>query len=368
MVNKTYLHNTCRLCLIICLMFSARVEAGDYSVAPAEKGLWQQEFMAFGQVTARAESNITLPFSLKITRVEVEPGQTVPSGESLLYFDSPYLLKNLNAYQNSRKLLKLAKKRQQVIRQSAKEHTLTRRQVVGGEQSLVQQISEWERCWDRVRTDLMILNNDMAQAALDALLDKDDPAGVTAVVGVLRAPFGGTVINRPPQIGLWIKANTSLLEFEDLHRVYVTVAVPENHLSDWLNGETMIEKKKKIFKLKRLTGEPGIDLRSGMRLLMFTVDNPEIMLRDGEWIWVRHQSPEEQVVWIPAEAVVGRNNKTWCIIYKDQKYTPRRLETGASVAGKTPVISGLEPGQEVVTENAYELLYRDLKELVQFVD
>ena len=105
-----------------------------------------------------------------------------------------------------------------------------------------------------------------------------------------------------------------------------------------------------------------------MRQLLFHTDNPEILLRDGQWVEVVHRSASRSVVWIPETAVVSRNNKTWCIIAQDQKYTPQQIEVGGASNGKVPVLSGLEAGQQVVRENGYELLYRDLKELIQFVD
>jgi len=162
----------------------------------------------------------------------------------------------------------------------------------------------------------------------------------------------------------WLDSNNLNVEFHD----YKKQGVPEKKLHNWLNGETVIEQENKVFKLQRLPGKPGIDTTSGMRQLLFKTDNPEILLRDGQWTQVVHRSPARPVVWIPETAVVSRNNKTWCIIAEDKKYTPRQITVGGARNGRVPVLSGLMPGQQVVSENGYELLYRDLKELIQFVD
>ena len=368
MKNEKYLRYLWWLSLLLCILFNGQAYAATYPVANAEQGRWQQEFMAFGQVTARAESMIMLPFSLKITEVRVEPNQLVTAGTRLLHFHSPELQKDLSDYSNRRKLTIVAEKQQKIIRKGAKEHTLTRREVIGAEESVVQYKAELERSWDKLQTDLMLLNNDMKQMDLDTLLDKTTPQDAADILGELQAPFSGIVINRPPQVGIWMQPDTPLFELEDLHQVYVSVTVPEKELSNWLNGETVIEKENTIFKLKRLAGKPGIDIHSGMRQLLFHTDNPEILLRDGQWLQVMHRSPARPVVWIPETAVVSRNNKTWCIIAQDQKYTPQQIEVGDASKGKVPVLSGLTSGQQVVRENGYELLYRDLKELIQFVD
>jgi len=56
------------------------------------------------------------------------------------------------------------------------------------------------------------------------------------------------------------------------------------------------------------------------------------------------------------------------MVAEDKKYTPRQITVGGARNGRVPVLSGLMSGQQVVRENGYELLYRDLKELIQFVD
>jgi len=356
----------CALLFLIAL--SGQAYSKDYPVATAEKGQWQQKFTAFGRITARAESTIMMPFSLKVTEVRVEPGQMVPAGAILLRCNAPQLLKDLNNYQNSRKIEALSEKRQQVIRQGAREHTLTRQQVIAAEQAVVRSATEKQQFWDQMHTDLMILNNNLDQKDVDAILDKNTPPDAAIILGVLHAPFKGIALNRPPQVGLWIQANSALLEFEDLHRVYVTVDVPDNVVNNWLTGDTVLEKKTTLFPLKRIPGEPGIDVHNGMRVLLFTVDNRDSVLRDGEWAGVTHHSPKKEVVWIPESAVVGRNGKTWCIVSADQTYRAQPVVVGSAIDGRIPVLSGLTAGQQVVTENGYELLYRDLKELIQFVD
>ncbi len=353
---------------LLCLLFCGSLQAATYPVIPAESGQWQQEDVAFGLVTARAKSTLTVPFALKITEVRVEPGLPVATGTVLLRFHAPDLLKKISDYSGRRKLFIVAEKQQKIIRKGAKEHTLTRRDAVGAEETVTRYRANLEQSWDTLQTMLELLNNDIERKDVNVLLDKKSPQVVADVLGELRAPFGGIVNNRPPQVGIWMQPNKTLLELEDLNQVYLNVSVSEKGLSNWLHGETVIEKGETTFRMKRLTGLPGIDIHSGMRQLLFKTDNPDILLRDGQWIEVMHRSPARQVVWIPETAVVSRNNKTWCIIAEDQTYTPKQIKVGNVSKGKVPVLSGLEAGQQVVRENGYELLYRDLKELIQFVD
>lgn len=353
---------------LLCVFFCEPLRAETYPVVPVEPGQWRKEVMAFGLVTAWSKTNIMVPFALKITDVQVGPGLPVSTGTVLLGFHAPDLLKDISDYANRRKLLIVAERKQEIVRKEAKERTLTRRDAIGAEEMVAQYRADLEQSWDKLQADLEVLNNDMKRAEVNVLFDQRRLAVVADMIGVLRAPFTGIVKNIPPQNGTWMQPNTPLLELEDLHQVYVDVSIPEKALSTWLDGETVVKKDNKVFELKRLPGKPGIDIHNGMRKLMFKTDNPEILLRDGQWIQVVHRGPLQPVLWVPETAVVSRNNKTWCILAEGKKYSPRQVEVGDASNGKVPVLSGLTPGQQVVRENGYELLYRNVKELTKFVD
>lgn len=349
-------------------IFRSLLYAATYPVAIAEKGLWQEENTAFAKVTARAETTLALPFAIKITQAMIQPGQKVSAGKILLYFQSPAFLKDISTYAKSRTLFLLEEKQQKILRRGIKEHTITRRDVLRGDKEIVNIKAELERAWDKVHTDLMLLNNDMKRKDFDSLLNNKTPLVVADTLSVLRAPFSGTILNIPSAAGLWIQANTPALTLKDLHRIYVTVAVSEKMLDNWMSGETLIKAKGTLIRLAPVAGTARVDISSGLRRLLFTADNPDNFFGDGQWIRVIHRGLEKQVIWIPASAVVSRNNQNWCIVMDDKKHTPRRIESGPTVHGRVPVFSGLTAGQQVVRENAYELLYRDLKELIKFVD
>ena len=354
--------------LMFFFIFCSLLHAATYPVAIAEKGLWQEEYTAFARVTAQAETTLTMPFAIKITRIMIHPGQKVSTGKVLFRFQSPAFLKDISAYAKSRRLFLLEEKQQKILRRGISEHTITRRDVLRGNKEIVKIEAELERAWDKVHTDLMLLNNDMQRKDFDLLLNNKTPLVVADTLSVLRAPFAGTILDNPSTAGLWIQANTPALRLEDLHRIYVTVAVSEKMLDKWLSGETLVKAKATVIRLDPVPGTAQVDISSGLRQLLFTADNPENFFGNGQWIRVIHRGPEKSVIWVPASAVVSRNNQNWCIVMNDKKYTPERIESGPTVAGKVPVFSGLTAGQQVVKENAYELLYRDLKELIKFVD
>lgn len=364
--------NTMNKCIFFILtlfcFLAGRLYAETYPVAPARQGQWQQEITAFARVKALAESTLTMPFAVKITQATIQSGQNVSTAQILLRFKSPAFTKDISAYANSRRVFLLEKKQQKIRRQGIREHTLTRRDLISGKKQIVKTEAELERSWGQVHTDLILLGNDMKRIKLDSLLSDKTPQAVADTLSVLRAPFSGTILGTSPIAGQWIQANTPVFRLEDRHRIYVTVAVSEKMLADWLAGDTLIRKNGTCIRLHLVPGAARLDGSSGLRLLVFTGDNPNDFFGVGQWIHVCHRSPARPVVWIPENAVVSRNNTTWCIVKNNQNYVPMQIEVGTAKDAEIPVLSGLKVGQQVVYENAYELLYRDLKELVQFVD
>lgn len=103
--------------------------------------------------------------------------------------------------------------------------------------------------------------------------------------------------------------------------------------------------------------------------MRFEADNPDLLLRDNAWVEVIHRAAPVPVLWVPAAAVVARNGRTWCIVVREGRPQPVEVRVGpVADDGRIPVLAGLKPQAQVVTEGAYELLYRDVKELIKFED
>jgi len=344
------------------------VAGAGYTTARAVSGPWQARSQAYGRVRARAESRIELPFPVRLTWTGTTPGQAVTRGETLLRFAAPALAQALIAYASARHDQAASAARLALLRSNEKQRTVTRRDVAVAELDLARVQGQASAAWARLQADLAILGVDWTRRQVDEALDGGSAEALAAKLGVLRAPFAGVVVTRAPAVGVWVDANTPLLELEDLTEVYVAAGVPESALSSWHGGETEIVDEAAPISLVPLPGAPGMDPSSGLRLLRYRAANPAGHLRDGQWVQVMHRGTVRSVAWVPASAVAGRNGRDWCLVVKGGKPEPVPVRVGPQQDGRIPVLEGLEAGQEVVTEGAYELLYRDLKDLIQFVD
>ncbi len=356
--------------LFLSLMMLCAIPAMADSVVTetAIAGSWQPVVSAFARVSAHQRAVLSLPFFARIVALDVEPGTRVAAGNELLRFDAPLFRQHLAVWKQRLLELRLAKKRLQVLRESERQHVITRQERVLGEQAVARAQGQSGLAWQILAADLDLLHVQIDKKTLE---DRIRKAGVQAVarnLARLRAPFAGVVSLRRAALGEQLSAGSPLLELETLDPVYVDVGLPERKLRVWQAGKTYWLKDKKRISLRRLPGVPLYDARTGLWLRRYESKNPGGFLRDGAWIEVQHQGVSQAVVWVPAAAVVARNGKTWCVIRKQDQFKAVEVHVGAVSGRRIPILSGLKAGTKVVTRGAYELLYRDIKELIKFVD
>ncbi len=372
-------------CLLIFLS-GISVSAETIKTQQAIAGTWQAPETAFAQISARQQTRLSVPFEVRISALNVEPGTEVKAGDELARFEAPALRLQLAAWYLARQELALTRERLQLLRKNEKQHTITRRDLMLGEQAVATAQSKARLAWERLAADLDILNIKSSTTHLAKQIKTQGLQTVATRLGRLQAPFAGIVIARRTSLGEQLNAGATILELEALDQVYLDVGVNETSLPTWQKGETVWPGHSDKVHLQLINGEPLYDQASGLWLIRFKANNPGHLLREGNWIKVKHLGIPEPVVWLPTAAVVARNGKTWAILPKAtvkkglQKELQKELQkrtsfkaveikvAPATADGRIAVLKGIQPGATVVTKGAYELLYRDLKELIKFVD
>jgi len=334
----------------------------------ATAGRWQATATAFARVSARRQAHLSLPFAARITALKVGPGARVTAGEELARFDAPLLRQHLSVWKQALQAVDLAQRRLQVLRENARQHTITRRELLRGEQVVAQATGRARMAWEVLAADLDRLHLKTDEHRLRRLLRKMGVAAVARQLGSLRAPFDGVVTGRRAALGEQLAAGEPVFELQALARMYLEVGVPEAALPFWQQGASYWRAGAEKVALRPLDGVPLYDANTGLWLLRFAADNPGEILRAGAWVEVEHRGVSKVVLWVPAAAVVARNGRTWCMVPEGIRFKAVEVHVGTAVAGRIPVLSGLQAGDRVVTRGAYELLYRDLKALIKFVD
>jgi len=354
--------------VVFCTLLPTSAVAAMPVTATAVAGRWQESATAFARASAYRQAHLSLPFAARIIALKVEPGARVGAGEELARFDAPLLRQHLAVWEQALRAVDLAQKRLQVLRESVHQHTITRSQLLTGEQVVAQATGGARMAWEILATDLDRLHLRANENGLRHRLRKAGVVTVARQLGRLRAPFSGVVTGRRTTLGEQLAAGASVFELQALARMYLEVGVPEAALPFWRQGASYWRPGTKKMRLRPLGGVPLYDANTGLWLLRFVADNPGGLLRAGAWVEVEHRGAPEDVLWVPAAAVVARNGRTWCMVAEGAHFKAIEVRVGTTAAGRIPVLSGLQAGDRVVTRGAYELLYRDLKALIKFVD
>lgn len=95
---------------------------------------------------------------------------------------------------------------------------------------------------------------------------------------------------------------------------------------------------------------PTVDPRT--RTFVVKIEVPGMMLRSGQYGTVRLESGSRELLLVPAGAVVTRGQLTGVFLVDDEnRITYRLIRTGRSYGDMVEVLSGLQPGVQIIVGN-----------------
>jgi multidrug efflux pump subunit AcrA (membrane-fusion protein) len=172
---------------------------------------------------------------------------------------------------------------------------------------------------------------------LAARLDRVGVAALAGALGRVIAPFAGIVTRRLAALGDQVAARQTLLELDALRQVYIDVGVPASQRAAWAGGDTEARVDGRWITLQALATGARLDPGTGLWLLRFRAAAPDGRLQDGAWVRIRHQGPPRPVTWVPAAAVVSRDEHDWVV--PGPAFKPVEVDTGpVAEDGRVPVL------------------------------
>jgi multidrug efflux pump subunit AcrA (membrane-fusion protein) len=344
-------------------------ESGGYPIATAEAGQWHPERQAEGRVRASREEVFTAPFPLYVKAVLVAQGQEVKAGATLADVEAPELSALLEELAEALRQASLATDRLQDAKRRFETRFATRRALLQAETASSEARAHVDRALQAAQGALLSLGHAPSRTALVEGLESGSPGALARSYATVRARVPGRVAEVFATAGTQASQGDKLLQLEDVSRVYVDVEVPRSEAADWERGRpVLVLAPGKTQPLALASPTPSLDTSTGLAVLRYDAANEGRTLLDGQWVAVRLFGRGRPVAWVPESAVVARENQTYCIVERAGKYTAVPVEAGPARQGKIPILGGLSAGARVVTEGAYELLYRDLNELMQPAD
>ena len=198
-----------------------------------------------------------------------------------------------------------------------------------------------------------------------------------ALVEIARVRLGYTTIEAPidgrtgalgVHVGNLIKdnADTPMTTIKKLAPIYVTFALPEQHLADIRRG--LAERTIAVTALDPKNGkslaEGGltfiantVDMTTGTITLKATFANEDRALWPGSFVdAVMHLDTERGAVVVPASAVTnGQRGQQLYVVKSDETVELRPVTVGRAFGQEVVIAKGVEPGEKVVTNGQLRL-------------
>jgi cobalt-zinc-cadmium efflux system membrane fusion protein len=300
-------------------------------------------------VDQRAYAEVATPVAARLTRLLVNAGETVRSGQTLAELTSPELGRERAEYLSASARLTLA------------EAALERKRGLAAEKIVpLREVQEAESAVGEARAAVRAAR--AAIAAFGAEPPTDDGDGATSSTFVLTSPVSGSVIERTAVVGQMLDPATPAFRIGNLATLWLTVHAFERDAVRIRQGVTA------RLSFPALPGQDfdglvtmvGRHVERESRTVPVRIDvaNRGGLLRPGmsATATLPVGASGAAILAVPV-ASVQRVRNEWCVFLpKDANHFEiRRIGRGRDLGGEVEVLSGLKDGETVVVDGAFLL-------------
>jgi RND family efflux transporter MFP subunit len=220
---------------------------------------------------------------------------------------------------------------------------------------------------------LILAQYDAAVKRLEALGNSPSAEGSRATVGsanasyMVRAPLSGYVTKVNKSIGEQVAPGEAIVEISNLNTVWVEAPIFEKDLSR-LAGNISATFTTPAYPDQEFKGTvvdigAVIDEQTRAAKVIFQLPNDGRALRLGMQANVRLDAGEQvTAMMIPKEAVLEHEGKKIVyVLLSGEEFERREVTIGDELVGKVAVLAGLNKGERVVTQGAYQLKLQELQ-------
>jgi cobalt-zinc-cadmium efflux system membrane fusion protein len=285
-------------------------------------------------------SRVGSPLSGRVEALLVKPGDAVKKGQSLLSIVSPDVEAAIADARAADADSSLQKRTLERLRDLVVDKAVAHKDVQQAESDVAKADASVERA--RARLKLLGIRIDEHTSLF-----------------TLRAPLSGTVVERSALPGVEVRADsgTPLVTISDLDRVWVLVDVYEKDLAAVRAGQTA---------QVSVASYPGVNFPARIEhvgdlvdpqtrtvKVRLVADNPQHSLKPEMFARVSLPLAGTAAITVPGNAVLSDGESNVVIVAMGEgKFAKRRVEVGSEMDGRLPILSGLNPGERVVTDGA----------------
>ena len=275
-----------------------------------------------------------------VTQVLVYPGQTVRTGQPLLYVSSPDFAQLRSNYLKAHDAYALAQSNLERSQDLYAHHAVAQVDLLQAQSTRNQAMADLQASEQALQ---VIGISDPSHLA-------DGPA--SSKIPVL-APISGEVVERMVQPGQVIQAGaTQVFTISNMSTVWVLVNVYQNDLSAIHLGDPVTVKTDAfptVFHGRISYISPALDPDTRTLTVRIVTSNPHGMLKKDMYVTAIVQSGKTKALTVPDDAVL-RNDVNEPFVYVltgTDQFSQRLVTIGRSENGQTQILSGLKTGDKV---------------------
>lgn len=175
----------------------------------------------------------------------------------------------------------------------------------------------------------------------------------------IRAPFDGVVGLRYVSEGSYVNAATRIATLQRLDRLKVDFSIPEKYATRLRVGSPMafaIAGSERRFQGQIYAFDPRIDTTTRTVLIRALCPNPDGRLLPGAFANVEVTLTQlSDALLVPAVAVIPGLHDKNVFVVRDGKAEQRAVQTGTRTQSTVHILSGLAPGDIVITSGLQQL-------------
>ena len=297
---------------------------------------WSSSLSAIGSVVAVHGVTVSADQPGIVESIDFESGRSVGAGDVLVRLDTSQERSQLAAAEAERELTRLNLERSR---------QLLEKQVIAQ--------AEYDR------------------AAAEAKQAEARTGEIRATIErkTIRAPFGGVLGIRQVNLGQYLKGGDPVVPLQSMDPIYVDFALPQQDVSALrigaavrvaADGIVIADSEGRITAINSVVDEATRNVQ-----VQATFRNPQVGLRPGMFVEVEASFGRgDSVIALPASAVSYAPYGNSVFVVSEMKspngktyrgVQQRFVKLGAGRGDQVSVLSGLQPGEEVVTSGVFKL-------------
>jgi membrane fusion protein, heavy metal efflux system len=338
-----------------------------FTIQPVEMITFRHEESTEGKIAINEDraTPVFSPYTGRVTRLIAAPGQHVERGDPLFAIDASENVQALNALITA--AANVNKLRSQVNLAKTNEHRL---------HELYDSKAAALKDWQQAQSDLVGAQNDLNSAEIavaaarnqlrilgrsEAEIDTAEKTLHLNAETIVRSPIAGTVTQRKVGLGQYLTTGSSdpVYTIGDLSTVWLIAAVKETDASKIHLGAPVqvrvLAYPGRAFNAHVTYVAPSVDPVTRRISVRAEVENADGALKPEMFAsFVIVTGDDVSAAAVPQEAIIyeGDTARVW-VAMNDKRIAARQIKTGiTSSDGMVQVLTGLQPGERVVTKGS----------------